>query len=289
MRELSIARKHQPNNSDLLNIIAAVQRRSGLWEEAAENMKKSAELDPLNYVKSRDAAAYFYTPMRKWTEAERFNKRSLLLSPESYDAHSDRILIILRSTGNLEKAWSALNESRSILGPDALRGWEINLNLLSRNYEKALELDRAQKGWFFNKAWLANTLGMTELALAYYDSLRSAAEEGLVLSPNSFRPHYRLGLAYAGLGRKEEAVAEGKLAVELSPLSQDTDTGTDPISYLAVIYRMVGDYDAAIDQLDLLLSIPSNRTVAMLELDPMWDPARDHPRFQALLEKYGDS
>ena len=55
---------------------------------------------------------------------------------------------------------------------------------------------------------------------------------------------------------------------------------------LARIYTMVGEYDAAIDQLESLLAIPSNTTVPLLRLDPAWDPLREHPRFQALLAKY---
>jgi serine/threonine-protein kinase len=49
---------------------------------------------------------------------------------------------------------------------------------------------------------------------------------------------------------------------------------------------MVGEYDAAIDQLDVLLSIPSLISVPLLRVDPTWDPLRDHPRFLALLDKY---
>jgi serine/threonine-protein kinase len=286
MKELAIAREHQPNNSDLLFNLAAVQRRWGLWEEAAKNMRKSVELDPMNPVKSKGLAKNTYLPMRNWTEAKRFINRALLLSPEWSSAHSDRITIILRATGDVEEARSALNESRSVLGTNALQGWEFRLNLYSRNIEKAFELERIAKGYFFNKAWLANTLGMTELALSYYDSLRIQREQELVTSPNSSSLHSSLGLAYAGLGRKDEAIAEGKLAVELSPLTRDALFGHVPISNLAEIYREVGEYDTAIDQLDFLLSIPSNITVAMLRLDPMWDPVRDHPRFQAMLKKY---
>jgi serine/threonine-protein kinase len=49
---------------------------------------------------------------------------------------------------------------------------------------------------------------------------------------------------------------------------------------------MVGEYDAAIGQLELLLSIPSEISIPLLRVDPLWDPLRDHPRFQELLERY---
>ena len=95
-----------------------------------------------------------------------------------------------------------------------------------------------------------------------------------------------LGIAYAGLGRKDEAIREGKKAVELYPVSKDADEGQSVVLDLAVIYTMVGEYEAALDEIEYLLSIPSETSVPWLRLDPIWDPLREHPRFQELLEKY---
>jgi len=61
------------------------------------------------------------------------------------------------------------------------------------------------------------------------------------------------------------------------------------ITNLVVIYTWLDEQDDAIDQLDLLLSIPSELSVSLLKLDPLYDPLREHPRFQALLAKYGES
>ena len=95
-----------------------------------------------------------------------------------------------------------------------------------------------------------------------------------------------LGIAYAGLDRKAEAIREGKRAVELSPVSKDPYAGLSNVGTLAVIYTMVGEYDAALEEIEYLLSIPSYMSVQNLRLDPRWDPLRDHPRFEALLDKY---
>ena len=53
---------------------------------------------------------------------------------------------------------------------------------------------------------------------------------------------------------------------------------------LARIYVMVGEFDAAIDQLEFLLSVPGEMTIPLLQLDPAWDPLRNHPDFVKLVE-----
>ncbi len=88
------------------------------------------------------------------------------------------------------------------------------------------------------------------------------------------------------LGQKEEAIAEGKRAVELLPESQDALDGPSGTAALAQIYAWTGEFDEAFRLLDHLLVVPSNVTVPMLKLDPAWDPLRQDPRFQALIDKY---
>jgi tetratricopeptide (TPR) repeat protein len=124
---------------------------------------------------------------------------------------------------------------------------------------------------------------------AYYDSARIILEPLVEELPESPHDASFLGIAYAGLGRTEEAIREGKrAALDLSPLSKDAWVGSVIALDLAEIYVMVGEYEAAIDQLDFVLSIAGYVSVAWLKADPLWDPLRDNPRFQELLEKYGD-
>ena len=81
-----------------------------------------------------------------------------------------------------------------------------------------------------------------------------------------------------------EAIHQGKRGVELMPVSKDAMDGPDRVLDLAMIYAMVGEQEAALDQIEYVLSIPASFSVQLLRLDPRWDPLRDHPRFQALLE-----
>ena len=76
------------------------------------------------------------------------------------------------------------------------------------------------------------------------------------------------------------------MAVELLPVSNDALAGPWFVAALAEVYVMVGKFDAAIDQLEYLMSITCPISPPLLEADPLWDPVRDHPRFQALVAQY---
>jgi hypothetical protein len=94
-----------------------------------------------------------------------------------------------------------------------------------------------------------------------------------------------LGLAYAGLGRREDAIREGRRAVELRPPEKDTWYGVDMLRNLAVVYATLGEADSTVKQLRTLLSVPSWISVPLLLVDPTWDPVRRDPGFQALVKR----
>ncbi len=131
-----------------------------------------------------------------------------------------------------------------------------------------------------------------ELARAYADSGRAVFEERLVRFPDDdpfqdqrYRGGY-LSYFYALLGKADEAIQEAETGVQLLPDSADTIEAPIRVGALAEVYVLVGEHEAAIDQLEHLLLVPSFVSARQLELDPIWDPLRHHPRFQALLEQY---
>jgi len=96
-------------------------------------------------------------------------------------------------------------------------------------------------------------------------------------APHEPARHAHLGAVLAGLGRKEDAINEGKKAVELLPESEDAFAGPQATAALAEIYAWVGEHDEAIRLLDHLLTVPNSLTVPTLKLDPVWDPLRKDP------------
>jgi serine/threonine-protein kinase len=92
-----------------------------------------------------------------------------------------------------------------------------------------------------------------------------------------------LGLFDAGLGRKSEAISEGRRAVELLPVAKDALNGALAIEYLAIIYAWTGEKNHALEQLDFVCRIPSDVNYGRLKLHPYWDPLRDDPRFEQIV------
>ena len=118
-----------------------------------------------------------------------------------------------------------------------------------------------------------------------FERARIIAERLVRESPDDAARHGQLGLILAGLGQKDAAIAEGKRAVELLPESQDAFDGLEVTAVLAQIYAWTGERDQAFKLLDHLLVTPNGITVAILKLDPVWNPLRNDPRFQALIDK----
>jgi tetratricopeptide (TPR) repeat protein len=94
-----------------------------------------------------------------------------------------------------------------------------------------------------------------------------------------------LALIDAALGRKEEALREGRRALELAPVAKDSLDGADVLYFYAVIFAWLGEYDLAIEQLETLAKIPAGPSYGDLRLSPFWDPLRGDPRFDNVLGK----
>ena len=283
LKYLTLALEKQPNNSDVLATIGYVYRRKGDWNDAIASMKRAVDLDPLAYVKTMDLADMYITN-RMWKQAKRYCDRTLLLNPKAFAGYYFKMLLAILSQGDLKDRRMILEEAKENIDPNRFISFLGRQYLLERKFTEALNTyERGNRKWYRSKAYLHFKLGHLEKANFYYDSLRVEAEESVIKYPKKASVYSKFGVAYAGLGRKVEAIENGLKAVELLPLSKDAFDGLRSIRYLAEIYTMVGENDNAIDQLELLLSIPSYITEYSLRLDPKWDPLREHPRFIKLI------
>jgi TolB-like protein/Flp pilus assembly protein TadD len=299
LEQFAIARKRRPNSSDLMSFIGYVQRRQGKFEKAIVTLKEASELDPRSALLACNLGETFML-LRKYSEAERYYERAISLAPDSLRFYAYKMQLYLLAEGSSKKSRTVLNRALENIG---VRKDDIDfiyfhwalLEIFDGNYQKALdtlsmgfsEAFEAQF-YFVPKAQLYGQInglmGNRQLEQAYYESALSILKTKVQEQPEDARLHSSLGIAYAGLGRKQDAIREGKLAVDLLPVSKEAWKGTFRVEALAKIYVMVGEFDAAVEKLEFLLSIPSEVSIPLLQLDPAWAPLRDHRRFKRLLD-----
>jgi serine/threonine-protein kinase len=122
-----------------------------------------------------------------------------------------------------------------------------------------------------------------EQARSAFTAARTEQEKIVEGHPDYGPPLCVLGLIDAALGRKEEALREGKRAVELLPMEKDALSGVTMIMYLAMIAGWAGDKDGAFEQLAIASSRPASVSYGKLKLMPFWDPLRGDPRFEKIV------
>jgi serine/threonine-protein kinase len=232
--------------------------------------------------------------LRAYPEAEQHIDRAMALAPDWVAPHAQKAWLYVSWRGDLAEARRTLESAIPTVGLGNLAGY-LNPDAVfflpqegphATAFEELAtrDFDEDTALYALNKVEWYRLRGATKLVRIYSDSAR-AQLEGEISQTRSL-PWRRgfLGYAYAGLGRREDAVREGLEAVKLVPSSADPMQRAFVMYSLARIYAFVGDGDSAIEQLEYLMSTPSFVSAPLLRIDPTWNAMRDHPRFQRLLE-----
>jgi len=294
--ELLLAEAELPSNAEVVEGLALVLRRMGKFAEALNKYLKAFELSPLE-VRIPTEIGNSYVGLRQYPEALYFWDKAIELSPDDPFPYVYKAIVSLVGEGLPDKAREAMSNVPSIVDPYITWTWFM-IETTSGDNERALEIISSYPldyivahGAFYPIALLKATIhmqmGQPEIARNECDEALIILEREKVRRPQDPRVRSALGLAYAVLGRKEEAIREGRYVIdELFPLSLDAMVGPQYIFDMAHIYVVAEEYEAAIEQLEVLLSIPNAFSARYLEISPLFAPLRDHPRFQELLKKY---
>jgi eukaryotic-like serine/threonine-protein kinase len=300
LKEFEVAAATSPNNAEIYEYIGTIYRRQGRWREAVASIDRALSLDPRN-LKIVVRAALHRLFLRDWPAAAAGFTRALEISPDSVSPRSSLGYLEVYRDANPAAARNIL----AGLDPHStipLVRWD--LAMLERDYataekivtdsplEDLLKIGYAPKTFYQGSTALAR--GDIESAQRYFVAAAPVFEGRVLEDPDDPQRHAELGLLYAYMQRKEDALREGRRAVELEPESQDAFHGAQRASNLALIYALVGEPDQAIPLIERLLSIPglaraaeaidpSNMTLAELRLRWEWDSLRTDPRFQRIL------
>src|SRR3989441_3904582 len=298
LAEFEIAKRGLPNEAQAYMAIGAIQRRQGKWAESTANFEKAVALDPKN-VNFLYNLGYNYMATRNFEAADKIFDRGIEAAPESFGSRALKSELAIRWKGDISVVEKELASVPAGVDPQGLVTLgRVGVLTLQRKFKKALQVIQQFRGEILlvrastscPKASLEGTLYLylndKVNAHSAFERARIIAERLVRESPDDAARHGQLGLILAGLGQKDAAIAEGKRAVELLPESQDAFDGPEVTAVLAQIYAWTGEQDQAFGLLDHLLVIPNGITVPSLKLDPVWDPLRKDPRFQALIDKY---
>ena len=294
LKDLAIAEKGLPNNVEIMKAKASLFQPQGRWGEFLDTVERAFELSPRDVSLATDLAVVYWIT-RNYEKAISACNQAISLSPNATWPYLYKTFSYWGWKGANKKSRAVLMtvSAEHEWYPWAWYWQEVG----EKNFQAALELLSSTKSdWIRNKCWarpkslfsafIYDFLNEQELAFANYDSARIVLEKEVQAKPDDPRYHSSLGIAYAGLGRKDDAIREGKRAVELLPLSKDAVYGIPHAQDLAFIYTLVVDYDAALDQLEKLLSIPSWISIPWIQMDLRLAPLYNYPRYQKLVEKY---
>jgi len=269
----------------------------GRWQEYIELCRKIVRLSPRDASNFNDLGGALHFTKNYKEAIDAFNQ-GIALDPEEVWNYLGKAFSII--------SWKGANqESRDVLSKVSTDSefylWSMYYQeIMEGNHQNALQLvantdgygiknkmELAPKSMLF--AFINNHLGKKELAHENYKKAQEILQIEIKEYPEDYRYHSALGIAYAGLGQNEAAIAEGKKAMELLPITKNAFYGVEPILKLALIYTMTNEFDLALDQLDYVLSVPYFWTVEWLKNDMRFDPLRDHPRYRELMEKYEEN
>lgn len=304
LREFAIAQQYSPNDSNIAALVAAIRRRQGHWEESLAAYERAGKLDPQNPNVVRNIV-YTNTALRRWPQAALAAQRWQQIAPDSIVATSQAAYIEFWWKGDTTALTTRLARVPQGVDPDGLVTvcrWEGAM--LARQFDDAgkildqsplTEVSYVNGGatpLSFLRGCIALARGNQAGAAKILEPARQAFAKAVSEAPEVAERHANLGLVNAFMGRHEDAIREGRRAVELKPLSKDAVDGAIMLCYQALIHARVGDNDQAIPLIEQLLKTPGavdsvdySITLNDLKYRWEWDPLRKDPRFRKLLEQ----
>ena len=299
LAELELARQTLPNDSRVFELSGYIQRRQqGRYEESTRTLERAIELDPRNVVLLQQVAAFNYPRLRHYADAKSAWDRLLAITPDDVSAKAERAMVDFEWKGDTRPLHQMIDAIRAT-NPAAVQRIAERWNICALAERDAAAANNAliasgenpiglsSENVFFNRPFVEGVIArMTKddaKARSAFTAARAEQEKIVQAQPNYGPALCVLGLIDAGLGRKEEALREGRRAVELLPVEKDAPEGVDMVKYLAMIAAWIGDKDFACEQLAIAIRGPSSLSYGQLKLMPFWDPLRGDPRFEQIV------
>jgi serine/threonine protein kinase/TolB-like protein/Tfp pilus assembly protein PilF len=295
LAELATASRSLPNDPQVFELKGYIERRQGKQEKALRSLERAGDLDPRNLL-TLQQIAISYGVLRRHAEEKLAWDRVLAIEPNDIETKVARAVVELDWKADPQPLHQLIDEIRA-KNPAAIQSvsdsWLVcalaerdataAANALVALRENTFGNDSVEFSRSFGEGLIDRMAKDDSKARSAFIAARLEQEKTVQAQPNYGPPLCVLGLIDAALGRKEEALREGRRAVELLPLEKDAVNGPLMIAYSAMIAAWVGDKDLACEQLATAVRCRSTLSYGQLKLLPFWDPLRGDPRFEKIV------
>lgn len=283
---------HRPNDASVLASKGYIERRLGKWESALHSIESATELDPRSALITYERANTLLL-LRRYDEAIVFFDRCLWLKPNWSDIYVKKAMAALLRDWNIDEAVDVIAAAAKHLNPTELAVEWILLDAIAAYFKNDINSALANL-WvdegemevhFLVRARLIMRLGEIRDSQSYYDSARVVLETKVKSQLDDARLHIHLAIAYAGLGKREESLASGKVALELVPFEKDQILSVYLMELMSLVYVMLGENEDAVKLLRFLLKVPSNFSIPFVQNFSGFERLHEFPPFQSLISK----
>jgi TolB-like protein len=295
LTELELARQSLPNDPMVFELKGYIERRRGKQPEALQSLEHAVDLDPRNFFTLQQIAAS-YDLLQRYADEATMLERALAIKPDDLDTKVARAMMEVDWKADTRPLHRLIDEIRTKNPADVENvadSWLICAlaerdptaanTALNASSENPLSDDVIQFNRSFVEGVIARMTNDADKARVAFAAARAAQEKTVQAQPNYGPPLCVLGLIDAALGRKEDALREGRSAVELLPVEKDAINGPRMIAQLAMIAAWAGEKDLACEQLAIAVRPPAPITYGQLKLLPFWDPLRGEPCFEKIV------
>jgi tetratricopeptide (TPR) repeat protein len=293
--ELAIAQRALPNEPLAFELAGYIDRRQGRWDESTRNLERSIELDPRN-IFTLQQISFNYQALGRYEQRAAVLDRALAITPKDVETRIARAQVDLDWRADLRPFHATIEAivNQDPAAAQILAGFWLDLALCERDHAAAGRAlvalsnntygpDAMAFNHAFAEAFVARVRGDSAAAQSAFLRARDQQEQVIREQPDYGPAVCVLGVIDAALGRKGQALEEGRRAIELLPVARDAIGGSDMIMMFAIICAWSGEKDLALAQLKI---VPLNSvyvSYGYLRLHPWWDPLRGDPRLEKIV------
>jgi len=293
--EIAIAQRTLPNDPLPFEVLGFIDRRQGRWTESTRNLERAIELDPRNFY-TLQQISLSYLELRRFSDMAAVLDRAQAIVPHDVDTKVARALVDLRwraDTRPLHSVIDTVLAENPAIASTLADTW-LTLALCEHDFATAaralaalgnnpINIDVVSLSPAFARGLVARAQGDSIAANAAFSEARTRQEKLVHEQPDYGPALCVLGLIDAALGHKEDALREGRRAIELLPIAKDSINGAHMVEFFAVACAWTGEKDLALQQLTVAIQNPSFISYGELKLHPYWGALRGDPRFEKIV------